>query len=260
MGKRVFRSAGLIALAALVFLAACSSSSVLAPVGRHKKPDRKPANQHLVAKGETLYSIAWRYGLDYRDVAAFNGIAPPYTIFPGQRLAVVKPSYTSARVRSKPRSPEARPAKPRAARQHQPRKDTRATKGAARKPRAASKANPGWLWPAKGKVITTFGQSGKKGVDIAGRVGQTVQAAAGGRVVYSGSGLRGSGKLIIIKHNKHYLSAYAHSNKMLVSEGDQVASGQRIAEMGKTEADRVMLHFEIRRDGKPVDPLRYLPK
>ena len=129
------------------------------------------------------------------------------------------------------------------------------------------KANPGaddddkldWGWPTQGKVVAEFSEtSSAKGVDIAGKTGQPVQAAAAGKVVYSGSGLRGYGKLIIIKHNKTYLSAYAHNSQILVKEGQSIAKGQKIAEMGDSDADRVKLHFEIRRFGKPVDPMKYL--
>ena len=117
-----------------------------------------------------------------------------------------------------------------------------------------------WMWPAKGKIVTAFSEGASlKGIDIAGTAGQPVAASAGGKVVYAGSGLRGYGKLIIIKHNGTYLSAYAHNRDILVKEGQQVAKGQKIAEMGNTDADQVKLHFEIRRHGKPMDPLRYLP-
>lgn len=116
-----------------------------------------------------------------------------------------------------------------------------------------------WAWPAKGKVIATFNEaSNLKGVDIAGKMGQPVFATAPGKVVYSGSGLRGYGKLVIIKHNKTYLSAYAHNSQILVKEGQSVTKGQRIAEMGDSDADQVKLHFEIRRLGKPMDPLKHL--
>lgn len=119
----------------------------------------------------------------------------------------------------------------------------------------------GWAWPAKGKIIASFNEGASlKGVDISGKVGQPVLASAPGKVVYSGSGLRGYGKLVIIKHNKTYLSAYAHNSQILVREGQAVAKGQRIAEMGDSDADQVKLHFEIRRMGKPVDPLKYLPE
>jgi len=117
-----------------------------------------------------------------------------------------------------------------------------------------------WIWPAKGKVVTGFSEATSlKGIDIAGASGQAVAASAGGKVVYAGTGLRGYGKLIIIKHNGTFLSAYAHNKEILVKEGQQVTRGQKIAEMGNTDADQVKLHFEIRRQGKPVDPLRYLP-
>jgi lipoprotein NlpD len=117
-----------------------------------------------------------------------------------------------------------------------------------------------WSWPAKGKVIAGFSESANlKGIDIAGSMGEPVVASAPGKVVYAGSGLRGYGKLIIIKHNKTYLSAYAHNREILVKEGQQVAKGQKIAEMGNSDADQVKLHFEIRRLGKPMDPARYLP-
>jgi lipoprotein NlpD len=119
-----------------------------------------------------------------------------------------------------------------------------------------------WHWPTHGHVIETFSSksSTRKGIDIAGRLGQGVKAASAGRVVYSGSGLRGYGKLIIVKHNEQYLSAYAHNRKLLVKQGDTVKLGQRIAEMGRSGTDRVKLHFEIRREGNPVNPMRYLPK
>jgi lipoprotein NlpD len=117
-----------------------------------------------------------------------------------------------------------------------------------------------WLWPAKGRIVSSFSETANlKGIDIAGKEGDPVLASAPGRVVYAGAGLRGYGKLIIIKHNKTYLSAYAHNREILVKEGQQVSKGQKIAEMGSTDADQVKLHFEIRRLGKPMDPVRYLP-
>lgn len=116
-----------------------------------------------------------------------------------------------------------------------------------------------WVWPSSGKILTSFGETSSKGIDIGGRTGQPVVAAAPGKVVYSGSNLRGYGNLVIIKHNKTYLSAYAHNSQVVVKEGQQVTRGQKIAEMGKSDADSVKLHFEIRRLGKPVDPLKYLP-
>ena len=118
----------------------------------------------------------------------------------------------------------------------------------------------GWMWPATGKIVSTFSETATlKGIDIAGKSGQPIVASAAGKVVYAGSGLRGYGKLIIVKHNATFLSAYAHNKEIDVKEGQQVAKGQKIAEMGDTDADQVKLHFEIRRLGKPVDPTRYLP-
>lgn len=116
-----------------------------------------------------------------------------------------------------------------------------------------------WIWPANGKTIGTFSEAGSKGVDIAGKAGDPIIASGDGKVVYSGTGLRGYGKLVIIKHNNTYLSAYAHNQNILVKEGQSVTKGQKIAEMGNTDADQVKLHFEVRRQGKPVDPLKYLP-
>ena len=117
-----------------------------------------------------------------------------------------------------------------------------------------------WIWPANGKMIGTFSEGGSKGVDIAGKAGEPVVAAGDGKVVYSGTGLRGYGKLVIVKHNNTYLSAYAHNQSVMVKEGQTVSKGQKIAEMGNTDADQVKLHFEVRRQGKPVDPLKYLPQ
>lgn len=124
---------------------------------------------------------------------------------------------------------------------------------------AASTDEIHWIWPASGKLIGTFSESGSKGIDIAGKAGDPVLAAADGKVVYSGTGLRGYGKLVIIKHNNTYLSAYAHNQSVLVKEGQQVSKAQRIAEMGNSDADSVKLHFEVRQQGKPVDPMKHLP-
>ena len=143
------------------------------------------------------------------------------------------------------------------------------TKAEAR-PEAQGEAKPGdtaaggeeitWTWPASGKLVGTFSEGGNKGIDINGKAGDAVLAAGGGKVVYSGTGLRGYGKLVIVKHNNTYLTAYAHNQNVLVKEGQSVSKGQKIAEMGNTDADQVKLHFEIRRQGKPVDPLKHLPQ
>ncbi len=211
---------------------------------------------HRVKRGDTLYAIAWRYGLDYKELARWNGIGAPYTIYPDQPLLLSDtgidwPQHRSqggalakSGQRSPPRSPAANAAK-------------RAKPVAPRSRGNAPMSQ--WMWPTKGRIVKTFKGTKRTGIDIAGKRGQDVLAAADGRVVYSGSGLRGYGQLIIVKHNKRFLSAYAHNKKLHVTEGDEVVRGQRIAEMGDTDSDRVKLHFEIRRDGKPVDPISYLP-
>lgn len=213
---------------------------------------------HVVRKGETLYAIAWRYGLNYRQLAAWNGIRAPYTIYPGQRL----------RLFARPRQPrKAQPQKPPPT-ASLPRRGTPRPQDALAAPSVSARQAtepPGdsvlrWRWPAAGKVVNGFNDAEQKGIDIGGRLGQPIYAAADGYVVYSGGGLRGYGKLIIIKHNSHYISAYAHNNNVLVMEGDRVIGGQRIAEMGRTRSGEAMLHFEIRKDGRPVNPMRYLPR
>ena len=264
-------------LFAALMLVGCGSSHVRAPVeGRDASVPAKARLYHTVSRGDTLYSIAWRYGIDYKELAQRNRIRAPYRIYPGERLLLTvnarapkvvarstvyesgakKPAPASAtRTATKRTSPSTtrRPQSRRGSAQAQP-------PPAIKKTASGAATRVTWTWPAKGRLVKSFSQTGKKGVDIAGKLGQPVYAAGHGRVVYSGSGLLGYGKLIIVKHDKNYLSAYAHNHRILVNEGDEVASGQRIAQMGRTGADRVKLHFEIRRDGKPVDPLRYLPK
>jgi lipoprotein NlpD len=202
---------------------------------------------YTVNKNDTLYSIAWHYGLDYHSVARWNGIRPPYTIYPGQRIRLY-PSRHSARIAaSQPR------------RQHA----AYSVSSPANRPSEPAVAGPiRWQWPSRGKLQATFGGKGiaGKGVVIDGRLGAAVVAAAAGTVVYSGSALVGYGRLIIIKHNDEWLSAYGHNQRLLVHEGDTVKAGQKIATMGLGPNDKPALYFEIRRDGKPVDPLRYLPK
>lgn len=236
----------------LLLLAACSTPDLRAPLGRTPVAAKKASFRHVVHRGETLYAIAWQYHLDYRDLASWNAITSPYTIYPGQKLRVSKKAASQRpRARSRPgkttvRAPSA-----------STRQSTRTT---ARKPgKSTTSPIKRWKWPARGKLVARFKLPDKQGINISGKSGQAVMATAGGRVVYAGSGLRGYGKLIIVKHNKRFLSAYAHNKKLLVSEGQTVASGERIAEMGRSGARRVMLHFEVRRDGKPVDPMRYLP-
>lgn len=262
----------------VALLAGCAGDRIVAPLGRASPSSAGPlSGVYQVARGDTLYSIAWRYGLDHRDLARWNGITDPYRIYPGQRLRTSrpaelpaakqrapapppksKPRASTAPAKSNARVPAPRPAPPRAT---PPRTASSAVVPRRAAPAPSSeRAVRAWRWPAKGKVTGTFAAAGGKGIDIVGAPGSPVLAAAPGRVVYSGSGLRGYGKLIIVKHNKRYLSAYAHNDRLRVKEGDTVKSGQRIADMGSSDAKRVMLHFEIRRDGTPVDPARYLPR
>jgi lipoprotein NlpD len=213
---------------------------------------------HTVKKGDTLSEIAFRYDLDYRAVARWNGIRPPYRIYPGQRIRLHPPKGGEARSTARP--PPKKSATGKATSRPKGRTARSGSKPEKRDGAAASRI--AWAWPTEGKIVRRFkpDSPGRKGIDIAGRPGQPVRAAAAGKVVYAGSGLRGYGALIIIKHNNTYLSAYAHNRRLLVKEGQRVRKGQQIAELGATGTDSPKLHFEIRRNGKPVDPLRYLPR
>ena len=232
---------------------------------------------HKVEKGDTLYSIGFYYGQDYRDIAQWNEISTPYALNPGQWLRVVPPEKEwwegrKLQNNNKPLRSDSRSDKNK-------KKTTRIGNNKKQHPIKSrlvqtedftDQASPvrKWFWPTKsvtgkpikGDVINPKKKFSErnKGIDIRGKQGQPVLATADGKIVYSGSGLIGYGKLIIIKHNKTYLSAYAYNQAMLVKEGDIVKQGQRIAKMGLTPDKRVLLHFEIRKNGKPVDPLRLL--
>jgi lipoprotein NlpD len=206
---------------------------------------------YRVKAGDTLYSIAWRFGLDHRSLADWNGIADPDVIFTGQSLRLKPQTRRSKPVTAKSREQATAAGAPPRGR---PRDEAVQT-------RAVSSRELKWMWPAAGAVRTASAPLvGNRGLEIRGKRGAAVRAAASGQVVYSGSGLRGYGELIIIKHDEVFLSAYAHNEKRLVPEGADVRAGQEIAKMGDSEADDVMLHFEIRRHGKAVEPLHYLPK
>ncbi len=224
---------------------------------------------HRVQSGDTLYEIAFRAGIDWRDLARWNGIVAPYVIRPGQvlRLGAVSPSATSGVVgRVVSAGPPPIPRGPAVAATAEP-----ATTEAAAVPAASlAPTGPGdqtafragqWQWPTQGQVVSRFaaGDRARQGIAIAGSAGQPVRAAAAGTVVYSGAGLVGYGELIIIKHSDEWLSAYGHNRRRLVAEGAHVAAGQQIAELGRTGTSRDMLHFEIRRNGRPVDPTPLLP-
>ena len=221
-----------------VALTSCASKTAYAPVVNLSPPasqikdEKAPAGTYRVQQGDTAYSIAWANGLDYRSLKNANHLPSNYEIHPGQLLNI----------------------KPNAAPQH-----VEAQKKPSRSPVHVPHIK-GWQWPARGLVAKGFSTKpfGNKGVNISGRRGQTIHAAQKGRVVYSGAGIRGYGNLIIIKHNESYLSAYAFNQRNLVHQGDSVAAGEKIALMGRNHRGRAMLHFELRKNGKPVNPAYYL--
>lgn len=250
-------------------LAGCSGSTGKAPVidRSHASQQRQynpvTTGQHVVQRGDTLYSIAFRFGWDWKELAARNGIRAPFTILPGQVIRfsngvaprAIAQASTAAVVKKPAPAAKAKPitrAKP-----VTPVTSAKQTSA----PMVAGQQGK-WLWPAPGALVGVYSSntSLNKGIDIAGSLGQPIVATANGSVVYAGSGLRGYGELVIIKHNDTFISAYGHNRRLLVKEGQAVKAGQKIAEMGSTGTDQVKLHFEIRRQGKPVDPLQYLPK
>lgn len=251
-------------------LTACGGGGrAVAPVGSYDSSKRKiatPPSTYAVQRGDTLYSISWRYGMDYKELARINGIRSPYTIYVGQKLRFKgstrsRPQTTT---RNTTQPAQTKPVAPAPKSKSAPKPATTTVKKAPAPatPTFTGNQNLQWRWPTAGSVVSTYSNSspGRKGIDIAGRSGQSIIAAASGKVVYSGSGLPRYGNLLIIKHNDVYLSAYAHSDKLLVKEGEIVKAGQKIALMGRTGTQRDQLHFEIRRNGKPVDPMRFLPK
>jgi lipoprotein NlpD len=239
-----------------------------------------------VKPGDTLYRIALENGQNYRDIATWNNLTNPNQIEVDQLLRVAPPGTTptaatpgvatapiaGGAVQSAPIAGAAAGGAPAAAGVAQPplygatsnAPGATATTIPPQPPAATSDAaaaagNVTFAWPVRGPLLNTFDDSKNKGLNIGGTIGEPVKASADGRVVYAGNGLRGYGNLIIIKHDATYLTAYAHNSALMVKEGDAVTKGQTIAQMGNSDSDRVMLHFEVRRQGKPVDPLKYLP-
>ncbi|MGH8529614.1 MAG: peptidoglycan DD-metalloendopeptidase family protein [Nevskiales bacterium] len=266
-----------VALVAVAFLVIAGAAAC----GRHAIfPETE---EHIVGTGDTVYSIAWSQEVDYRDLARWNRLKPPYRIFPGQRLVLhpfggypEEPQVAKAKPQPAPgRQVETRPmgaSKPLETRPVTPSKPPMGTvesgaeaEPAQRLPAPASApsvvafAGP-WGWPTQGKAGPTQSAGGRKGIDIPGAQGQAIRAARGGRVVYAGSGLKGYGLLTIVKHDESYLSAYGHNDRLLVREGDEVVGGQQIAAMGIGPQNQPLLYFEVRRDGKPINPYEVLPK
>jgi lipoprotein NlpD len=220
-------SRALIVLLVSLVLASCGGQSTW--------EDGSPA--HIVRRGETLFSISWRYGKNPDDVARWNRLGDGSLIYPGQVIRLTPPSSTSSRTTTANR-PSSKPL-----------------------PQIPAQPSPNWAWPTTGRINVEFGAKPGTGtgVLINGKSGQAIVAAASGRVVYSGSGLIGYGQLIILKHNETYLSAYGYTATLLVKEGQEVKKGQKIATMGEGPERKPRLHFEIRRNGQPVNPRPFLP-
>lgn len=263
------------------------SSKAPAKPRQAEAPRQDAKGTYTVRKGDTLIQIALEYGLNYRDLAEWNNLGDPNDIQVDQVLRLTEPPR-SARVATT--SPIAMPpsdTRPvEAPRKTEPKADKKPYTDQAMadlrgdKP-AAPVASPvpapaggiaagstvtatddeklSWMWPSDGRIVATFDEGRNKGIDIAGTEGQKVLAAGAGKVMYAGSGIRGYGNLVIVKHTNSLLSAYAHNRSIVVKEGQNVAKGQVIAEMGSSDTDSVKLHFEIRQQGKPVDPSKFLP-
>ncbi len=245
-------------------MASCTSSSIYL-----NKKFNPPVyfGQHVVQSGDTLYRIAWRYGRGIEELAEANNIAPPYVIVPGQKINLEKTrSYAKNNRKNIKHAAQAEKNVTKSKESVSERKSVTENK------KYKNFKNINWKWPHLGPIIAKYNSRSSrnmdglaqgvpnKGIDISGQIGDPIFAAADGEVVYAGNGLLGYGNLVIINHNEHYLSAYAHNRNILVKEGQIIKIGQKIAEMGSSESQQTKLHFEIRRDGQPVDPLQYLPK
>ena len=233
----------------ILTIAGCSTTQNYAPVRPYQRDLVNSDRYYVVKQGDTLYSIGFRSGHGYKRLSEWNKIPPPYNLQKGQKIKLFK-SKQKVRVESGKRRKKAESIK---------------TRDSSQKTSIISNNNKKvlkfyWQWPIEGKVIKIFSQTGSKGIDIYGKLGQKVRAAASGKVVYSGSGLKGYGNLLIIKHNYLYLSAYANNRRLLVKEGQLVKKGQVIAEVGRVGGKQTSLHFEIRKNGNPVNPVKYLPR
>ncbi len=281
MMKKIIQPS-LLAVTSMILLSACSSHTP-APVANLNKDYSQlergsfRGDSYTVRKGDTLYFISYVTGQNVKDIVSLNNLAPPYIIYPGQRLAIPSGSRSSSSSVSAPvvkPTPVSKPkpvSKPveqktdnKTVAQAKPKEyseNSNVNKPVTTKP-STTPSTSKWAWPVKGKIIARFSNSenGNRGIDIAGTRGEAIKATAAGVVVYAGDALPGYGNLVIIKHGEDYLSAYAHNDKILVKEQQTVKAGQKIASMGSTGASSVRLHFEIRYKGKSVDPMRYLPK
>lgn len=294
------RTAKLLLTGLALLLTGCASNAPApvfdrAPPQEAEKPtgiDVKPG-YYLVKKGDTLRSIALDHGQDYKDIAAWNNLDNPNLIRVDQQLRVIPPEGEAAvethavvpPVQIESRPVDSRPAAvdtvkrepkggvqlysdaawaqiqtPQNSQNPALNPSTATAPAAPAKPVVATALEIDWGWPSSQKISTPYSDGGSKGLDFEGKLGEPVQAAASGKVTLVTSSLRGYGNLIVVKHNTAYLSVYAHNSKMLVTEGQTVSKGQKIAEIGSTDTDRPNLHFEIRREGKPVDPAKYLPQ
>ena len=251
-----------------IILAGCNSPP--APVYSRKPPPDQRIHHHIVSKGETLYAIAWRYELSLASLSAANGLRPPYALVVGQRLSldskpVQKPARAKRRVASTRHKQASRPVY-----QAKAHKVERSVKGGASKQATGRQGKQTsfkaegtwrWQWPVKGKVSRHYDTNRVfKGLNIQSSAGKIVKAAAPGVVVFAGQGLRGYGRLLIVRHSDAYLSAYAHNRKMFVTEGQRIRAGQKLSEVGGDPENSGRLYFEIRKEGKPVDPMRLLPR
>lgn len=284
-----YKQAGILAILVMMgggLLSGCAGSGFLAPV---EEARRDPPTSYTVVRGDTLYGIAWRYGLDYRQVAVWNRLANPDLIYPGQRIRLRSPGHETGiqakspiarrdhRSEESPKTSTISSASSIANSQNHSPKSRPETSNSMNPPRQLASASTRkrqpmsdperrieqlvWRWPVQGEIVRNYQPDvpGGKGIHIGGQLGQVIKAASPGQVVYSGNGLPGYGRLIIVKHADTLLSAYGYLGRILVKEGDNVEIGQPIAEMGTNSENHPALHFEIRQNGNPVNPLKFLP-
>jgi lipoprotein NlpD len=259
-------------LAVVLLVAGCAGSAGSAPIVEREQPPSQDLWLHYVTTGETLYSIAFRYEKDFRDLAAFNGLDSSYTIHLGQRLYLTQDAALRAGISQSSGTTISRSATPAGtvisstatvvSRPSVTTTRSNTPAAAPAPPALAPVAADKWVWPTTGSIVRSFGSGDpvSKGIQISASEGTDVVSAIDGVVVYSGAGLRGYGNLLIVKHDDSHLSAYAYNRELLAQEGDQVRAGQKIATVGTDAEGNNRLYFEIRLDGTPVDPIRYLPR